>query len=84
MREEGERELRPHLDRYCDWLRSDWKTLAPEALDLLCDHIQHNDLPEIASELAAMATRAGFGEPAEINRFGWYRTWSFKKNSRSP
>lgn len=83
MREEDERELQPHLDRYCDWLRSDWKTLAPEALDLLCDHIQHNDLPEIASELAAMATRAGFGEPVEINRFGWYRTWSFEKNPQS-
>lgn len=83
MREEDERELQPHLDRYCDWLRSDWKTLAPKALDLLCDHIQNNDLPELPSELAAMATRAGFGEPVEINRLGWYRTWSLEKNPQS-
>lgn len=83
MRAEDEHGLQPHLDRYCAWLRSDWKALAPAALDLLCDHIQHNDLPEIASELATMATRAGFGEPVEINRFGWYRTWSFEKNSWS-
>lgn len=80
VREEDERELQPHLDRYCDWLRSDWKALLPEALDLLCDHIQNSDFPEIASDLAAMATRAGFGEPAEINRFGWYRTWACEKS----
>lgn len=83
MREEDEQELQPHLDRYCAWLRSDWKALAPEALDLLCDHIQHNDLPEIAFDLATMAARAGFGKPSEINRFGWYRTWSFEKSPQS-
>jgi SAM-dependent methyltransferase len=77
-RDNGEdREI--YLDRYCAWLRSRCETLSPEGLDLLCAHIRSNDFPETAGALDAMATRAGFSRPVEINRFRWHYTWFFNK-----
>jgi len=79
MREEDE-DLQLYLERYCGWLRSEWKAMSPEALDAICDHIRNNDFPETASELHAMATHAGFSGCFEISRFRWHRTWCFEKN----
>jgi SAM-dependent methyltransferase len=73
MRDDGE-ERAIYLDRYCDWLRSRCKTLSPEALDFLCEHIRNNDFPETIMDFGAMATKAGFCEPIEINRFRWHHT----------
>jgi SAM-dependent methyltransferase len=78
MREEGE-ERPVYLDRYCAWLRSNCETLAPAALDLLCDHIRGNDFPETTADLKAMALRAGFGRGVEITRMGWHHTWCFDR-----
>jgi SAM-dependent methyltransferase len=78
MREEGE-ERPVYLDRYCAWLRSNCETLAPVALDLLCDHIRGNDFPETTATLGMMATRAGFGRGVEITRIGWHHTWCFDR-----
>jgi SAM-dependent methyltransferase len=75
MREPNE-DLELYLDRYCAWARCEWKALSPEALNLLCDHIQSNDLVETASDLRAMATAAGFNRCVEINRFRWHHTWN--------
>ncbi len=79
MREEDE-DPEVYLDRYCGWLRSEWKTLSPEALDAFCDHIRNNDFAETASEFHAMATYAGFSRWREINRFRWHHTWCFEKS----
>jgi SAM-dependent methyltransferase len=80
MREDGED--RPvYLDRYCAWLRSTCETLAPAALDLLCDHIRGTDFPETTATLSAMATRAGFGRAAELTRMGWHHTWCFDRTA---
>jgi len=81
MREEDE-DAKLYLDRYCGWLRSEWKTMPPEALDAICGHIRNNDFPETASELYAMATHAGFSRCIEINRFRWHRTLCFEKCRR--
>jgi len=78
MREEGE-ERPVYLDRYSAWLRSACETLAPAALDLLCNHIRDNDFPETPTEINAMATRAGFGRGVKITRIGWHRTWCFAR-----
>jgi SAM-dependent methyltransferase len=78
MREEGE-ERPVYLDRYCAWLRSRCETLAPAALDLLCDHVRGNDFPETTATLSTMATRAGFGLGMEISRIGWHHTWCFDR-----
>lgn len=78
MREEDE-DPRVYLDRYCDWLRSEWKTLSVEALEALCDHIRNNDFAETASGLRAMATDAGFTRCSQINRIRWHHTWRFEK-----
>jgi SAM-dependent methyltransferase len=78
MRDDGE-ERAIYLDRYCDWLRSRCKILTPEALDFLCEHIRNNDFPETLSDFGAMAAKAGFCEPIEINRFRWHHTWYFNR-----
>ena len=54
VRDDGE-DRKLYLDRYCAWLRSEFKTLSPDALDLLCDHIRSNDFPETLAALDAMA-----------------------------
>jgi SAM-dependent methyltransferase len=76
MRDDGE-ERAIYLDRYCSWLRSRCKTLSTDALDFLCEHIRNNDFPETIIDFGAMATKAGFCEPVEINRFRWHHTWYF-------
>ncbi len=83
MREEDE-EQPVYLDRYCGWVRSDWKVFSREALDALCDHIRNHDFPETPSGLNAMATDAGFSRCREIDRFRWHRTFSFERNDSPP
>jgi SAM-dependent methyltransferase len=78
MRDVGE-ERAIYLDRYCAWLRSRCKTLSTEALDFLCEHIRDNDFPETITDFGAMATKAGFCEPIEINRFRWHHTLRFNR-----
>jgi cyclopropane fatty-acyl-phospholipid synthase-like methyltransferase len=81
VRDDGE-DRKLYLDRYCAWLRSEFKTLSPHALDLLCDHIRSNDFPETLAALDAMATRAGFSTHVEINRFRWHHTCLFARSGR--
>ena len=76
MRDDGE-ERAVYLDRYCSWLRSRCKTLSTDALDFLCEHIRNNDFPETITDFGAIAIKAGFCEPIEINRFRWHHTWYF-------
>ena len=77
-REEDEN-LPGYLDRYCGWLRAEWKALPPEAQDAICDHIRNNDFPETPSALQVMAAAAGFARGVELNRFRWHRSLSFEK-----
>jgi SAM-dependent methyltransferase len=78
MRDDGE-ERAIYLDRYCSWLRSRCKTLSTDALDFLCEHIRNNDFPETLMDFGAMATKAGFCPPIEINRFRWHHTLCFDR-----
>jgi SAM-dependent methyltransferase len=78
MLDDGE-ERPSYLDRYCAWLRLRCKTLSLEALDFLCEHIRDNDFPESITDFGAMATKAGFCKPIEINRFRWHHTCCFNK-----
>jgi SAM-dependent methyltransferase len=68
-----------YLDRYCGWLRSEWKTLTTEALDAFCDHIRSYDFPETAAAIRAMAKHAGFS-CSEVNRYRWHHIWQFDKS----
>jgi len=79
-REEDEN-LSVYLDRYCGWLRAEWKGLSPAALDAICVHIRNNDFPETLSALQVMAADSGFAHGIEIERFRWHRTLSFEKKS---
>src|SRR5438445_68596 len=79
MRVEHEN-IQLYLDRYYDWVRSEWRALSSESLDLLCEHIRNNDLPQTAIELEAMTTHAGFIRCREINRFRWHHTWCFERS----
>jgi SAM-dependent methyltransferase len=73
-------EPRPlYFDRYCGWIREDWKAMSPDALDAICDHIRNNDHPETAGDLSGIASEAGFDRTRELERFGWHHTWSFEK-----
>ena len=81
VRDDGE-DRKLYLDRYCAWLRSEFKTLSSDALDLLCDHIRSNDFPETLAALDAMATRAGFSTHVELNRFRWHHTCLFARSGR--
>jgi SAM-dependent methyltransferase len=77
-REEDEN-LPIYLDRYCGWLRAEWKALSPAALDAICVHIRNNDFPETLSALQVMAHDGGFAQVTEIDRFRWHRTLAFGK-----
>lgn len=78
MRDEDEN-LALYLDRYCGWLKKHWTSLPTPALDMVCEHILHNDLPETVPTLIDLAGRAGLDSHKQINAFGWHRTLSFDK-----
>jgi L-amino acid N-acyltransferase YncA len=75
-----EDEARPiYLDRYCGWIRAEWKAMPPAAVDAICDHIRNNDYPETARDLRAIAAESGFDRARELERFRWHHTWVFEK-----
>ena len=82
MRDENEN-LKTYLDRYCAWMRAEWKTLSPQAMDAICDHVRDNDVPETPSVLRDMAACAGFARGVEINRFRSHHILCFEKERLS-
>jgi len=77
-----ENEDRPsYLNRYCGWLRAEWKSMSSEELDFICNHIQNGDFPETTSGIRTLAARAGFPTCRELNQFRWHHTWCFEKIS---
>ena len=81
VREEDE-SLEIYLDRYCAWMRAEWKALLPEALDAFCDHVRNNDFPETPSALQRMAAAAEFARGVEIDRFRSHHILCFEKDRR--
>ena len=59
VRDDGE-DRKLYLDRYCAWLRTEFKTLSADALDLLCDHIRSNDFPETLAGAGRDGDSSGF------------------------
>ncbi|HTV32754.1 MAG TPA: class I SAM-dependent methyltransferase [Methylocella sp.] len=78
MREENE-SLQAYLRHYCDWLRKSWGSLNAEEIDLICDHIVKNDLPEPLTVLRAQALAAGLGQPLEVARYDWHHVLCFPR-----
>jgi cyclopropane fatty-acyl-phospholipid synthase-like methyltransferase len=77
-----ENEDRPsYLNRYCGWLRAEWKSMSSEELDFICNHIQNGDFPETASGIRTLAAHARFSTCRELNQFRWHHTWCFEKIS---
>lgn len=72
-----------YLQRYCAWLRREWTKLPVTALDMVCDHIQNNDLPETVSILYGMAEQAGFDSHLQLSGYNWHRTLCFENTSNS-
>ena len=79
MRNEDE-ELTLYLQRYCDWLKRKWNIIPMKGLDMICEHIQDNDLPETTADLFAMAKQAEFQINAEIAHYRWHHFMYFEKS----
>lgn len=79
MREEGE-SLESYLQHYCSWLRGNFNALDAQELDLACDHIMKNDLPEPPSVLRAQALAAGLGKARQEARFNRHHVLSFARD----
>lgn len=75
-RDEGDDEARSR-DRYCTWIRDEWRPLPEGGLEHILDHIRGHDHPESGSELHAMAAAAGFGRREDISRYRWHGFWVF-------
>ncbi len=78
MREEDET-LEIYHQRYCEWLRGSFISLSGAEKDLICDHIEKNDLPEPCSVLEAQAKAAGLTAAFPSIRFGWHGLLSFTR-----
>ena len=70
-----------YLDRYCDWIQSEWKVLPASAKELVFEHIRKNDFPETSATHHSLAARAGFAESRDVCQFLWHRLWEFSKNA---
>jgi SAM-dependent methyltransferase len=65
------------LDRYCDWIKSEWTVFPAAAKELVFEHIRKNDFPETTATHHSMAARAGFAQSRDVCRFLWHRLWEF-------
>lgn len=73
-----------YLDRYCSWIEQEWLALSAQDRAGICEHVRTKDLPETWSGLSGMATKAGFENPRQVNRFGWHRTLLFPAKGVEP
>ena len=55
-----------HFQRYCDWLRRDWRALTGDEKTAICDHLLNNDLSETRSVLESQARAAGLDDAVEL------------------
>lgn len=72
IRKEDESLQAYHL-HYCDWLRSSWTSLDTHEMDLACEHVVNNDLPEPFTVLQAQALAAGFGKTRQVACYNWHQ-----------
>ena len=68
-----------YLDRYCDWLRSNWVGIHSEALEVACEHIYDNDLPDRISDLIDKGRVAGFQKCGMISNYQRHALLSFER-----
>ena len=78
MREPDET-LSLYLDNYCQWLREEWLEFDEQDLTAIIQHIRHNDMPETAAILSALAEAAGFGPATSICHLTWHQALAFSK-----
>jgi cyclopropane fatty-acyl-phospholipid synthase-like methyltransferase len=72
-------ETRPiYLDRYCNWIRTEWSAFSAEELDMIVEHVRENDFPETVDVFQRMAIDSGFAPGRELCRYGWHRAWLFE------
>jgi cyclopropane fatty-acyl-phospholipid synthase-like methyltransferase len=78
MREPNET-LSMYLDNYCQWLREEWLEFDEQDLTAIIQHIRHNDMPETAAILSALAEAADFCPATSIRHLTWHQALSFSK-----
>lgn len=75
--------LNVYLDGYCNWLRSNWSAMLPEALEFACEHIYGNDRPERISDLFMKGRAAGFQKCSKVSYYHRHVMLSFEKRDFS-
>ena len=78
MREPDET-LSIYLDNYCQWLREEWLEFDEQDLTAIIQHIRHNDMPETAAILSALAEAAGFTPATSICHLTRHQALAFSK-----
>jgi cyclopropane fatty-acyl-phospholipid synthase-like methyltransferase len=78
MREPNE-SLPVYLDNYCQWVREEWLQLDEQDLTALIQHIRHNDLPENAAILSALAEAENFYPATSLYHTTWHQALLFNK-----
>lgn len=80
MREPDET-LPVYFDNYCRWVREQWLQCEEQEVDAIVQHIRHNDLPETASDLSALAEAADFCPATPVLQLPWHQALSFRKKT---
>ena len=73
--------LSAYLDNYCQWLREEWLEFDEQDLTAIIQHIRHNDMPETAAILSALAEAAGFGPATSICHLTRHQALAFSKKT---
>ncbi|MCB1948603.1 class I SAM-dependent methyltransferase [Nitrosomonas sp.] len=71
--------LHVYLERYCNWLRSNWRAISKEALEMACEHIIGNDFPDQISDLFEKASAVGFQTSSQVSNYCQHAMLSFEK-----
>jgi SAM-dependent methyltransferase len=79
---EEEESLDVYLDKYCGWIKSEWKAIPPEEIEAIFEHIRDHDFPETMSTLSRMAEQAGFKKCVTAQHFLWHRILCFEKSAQ--
>ena len=73
--------LSAYLDNYCQWLREEWLEFDEQDLSAIIQHIRHNDMPETAAILSALAEAAGFTPATSICHLTRHQALAFSKKT---
>jgi len=72
--------LQDCYDHYLEYVSENWRSLSPEEIQRVSDHVRCSDFPEDAQTLQRISLAAGFDDLTILAKHTWHQLMVFNKN----